>query len=136
MADHCHIFWCCPVIHPYWLVTVKEINSIVGFDIEYNFQTVYLCNLPADPNSQDKYLLKISLTASKKSITRKWLNGATDGGRVVSHCKEKHEMETFSLRLDHNKAQKYWLKWLLYVNEKTKSGSSFLFHCVYPLHCD
>ena len=59
MADHCHIFWCCPVIQQYWLVVVKEINSILGFDIEYNFQTVYLCNLPVALNSQNKYLLKI-----------------------------------------------------------------------------
>ena len=59
MADHCHIFWCSPVIQPYWLVVVKKINSILGFDIEYNFQTVYLSNLPVDLNRQDKYLLKI-----------------------------------------------------------------------------
>ena len=45
MADHCHIFWCCPVIQ---LAVVKEINSILGFDTEYNFHTVHLCNLPAD----------------------------------------------------------------------------------------
>lgn len=123
MADHNHIFWCCPVIQHYWSDVVKEINSILGFDIEHNFQTVYLCNLPTDLTSQDKYLLKILLTAGKKPITRKWLNRQPPTvGEWSATVRDIHEMEmlTFSLRMNRNKAQKYWSKWLLYVNERAE----------------
>ena len=43
-------------------------------------------------------------------------------GEWSATVKEIHEMEmlTFSLRLNIDEAQKYWLKWLLYVNEKTE----------------
>ena len=50
-----------------------------------------------------------------------------EGNRIEEYyqdftVKEIHEIEmlNFSLRLTRNKAQKYWLKWLLYVNEKTE----------------
>ncbi len=122
MADHYHIFWCCPVIQLYWLSVLKEINTILGLEIEYNFQNVYLCNLPADLNSQDKYLLKILLIAGKKPITRKWLNREPPTvGEWSATVKNIHEMEmmTFSLRLNRNKAEKNWSKWLLYANKKT-----------------
>ena len=121
MADHYHIFWGCPGIQLYSLKVVKEIKSILGFEIEYNFQTIYLCNLPFDLSSQDKYLLKILLIASKKSITRKWLNREPPTVREwTATVKELYEMEvlTFSLRSCGNKAEKYWWKWLLYVREK------------------
>ena len=100
MTDHCHIFWCCPDIQSYWLGVIK-INAILGFDIEYNFQTVYLCNLPIDLNFQDKYLLKILLKASKKSITRKWLNREPPTvGEWSATVKEKYEMEMLTTLLD------------------------------------
>ena len=121
MADHTHIFWCCPAIQCYWIGVAEEINLILGFDIEYNFQTIYLCNLPNDLTSQDKYLLKILLAAGKKPITRKWLNREPPTvGEWSAIVREIYEMEmlTFSLRLNRNKALKYWSKWLTYVTEK------------------
>uniref|UniRef100_A0A3B4TRC0 Endonuclease/exonuclease/phosphatase domain-containing protein n=1 Tax=Seriola dumerili TaxID=41447 RepID=A0A3B4TRC0_SERDU len=36
MADHCHIFWCCPIIQPYWLGVFKEMKSILGVSILVN----------------------------------------------------------------------------------------------------
>lgn len=102
MADHCHIFWCCPVIQPYWLGVLKEINTILRFEIVYNFKTDYLRNLPDDLNSQDKYLLKMLLIASKKPITRNWLNREPPMVEWSATVKNVHEMEmmTFSLRLN------------------------------------
>lgn len=39
-------------IQLYWSDVIKEIKSILGFEIEYNFQTIYLCNLQTDLNSR------------------------------------------------------------------------------------
>lgn len=115
MADHFHIFWGCPLIQSYWTMLTKEIGAILGFEIEHTFKTIYLGNLPNELNTQDKHLLKILLMASKKSITRKWLNGSPltlrDWSATVEEIREV-EMLTFSLRLQENKINKYWLKWL------------------------
>lgn len=69
-------------------------NSTLGFGIVYDFPTVYLCNQPADLNSQDMHLLKILLAASKKRITRKWLNRELPiVGEWSATVKEIREME-------------------------------------------
>lgn len=35
MADYFHIFWNCPAIQSYWLMVVTEIESILGFEIDW-----------------------------------------------------------------------------------------------------
>ena len=87
----------------------------MGFEIIFNFGTVYLGNIPTELNNQDKYLLKILLSAGKKAITKKCLNKEPPTKREwLVIVKEIYEMEklTFTLRLCINTFQKYWLKWL------------------------
>lgn len=124
MADHYHIFWGCPAIQSYWLGIVSEINLIMEFEVECSFNTVYLGNIPTTFNTQDKYLLKILLVASKKAITKKWLNkNPPTKEEWITIVKGVFEMErlTFSLRLCTDKFYKYWSKWLVYAKVDTTS---------------
>ena len=89
-------------IQPYWLDIVSQIKSILGFEINFNFGTVYLGNIPTELNNQDKNLLKILLVAGKKAITKKWLNKEPPTIREwLVIVKEIYKMEklTFTLRL-------------------------------------
>lgn len=72
-ANHFHVFWDCPIIRPYWRDVVEEIKSIVGFETNRDFCTIYLGNIAPSINVTDKYLIKIMLAASKKAISRRWL---------------------------------------------------------------
>lgn len=73
LADHFHIFWSCPAIQPYWQRKKCIILKMFGDGIGWSFSTIYLGNIKANLVVQDKYLLKILLAASKKAVTRKWL---------------------------------------------------------------
>ena len=101
MGDHDHIFWNCAAIQPNWLDIMSEIKSILGFEINFNFGTVYLVNIPTELNNQDKYFLKILLVDGKKAINKKWLNKEPQSKREWSAIvKEIYEMKkrTFSLK--------------------------------------
>lgn len=69
-----HIFWECPKISPYWSDVVKTIQLIIGLQLEESFSVFCLGNIPTGLNKQDRYLLQILQAASKKAVTRKWLN--------------------------------------------------------------
>ena len=72
-ADHFHIFWDCSIIQPYWSEITLMINQIIGLNIKQDFCILYLGNLSATVNVLARYLLKIMMAASKKTITRRWL---------------------------------------------------------------
>jgi len=85
----------------------------------YNFSTIYLGNIPTNLNAQDKYLLNVLLVASKKTITKKWLQESPPTKDewivIVSHVYDMEKL-TFSLRLNMDKFYKYWSKWLRYMS--------------------
>ena len=113
-ANHFHIFWECPTIRPYWLEIVGKINVILGFETKHDFCTMYLGNISSTINSSDKYLLKIMLAASKKCITRRWLNKEPPTkGEWIGTIKEMYHMErlTFSLNLCMDKFTNKCRKW-------------------------
>ena len=87
----------------------------MGFEIECEFTTIYLCNISGDISTPDKYLLKILLVAAKKAITKKWLDSnPPTRGEWIAIVQDIYEMErlTFSVRLCTEKFYKYWLKWI------------------------
>lgn len=65
-ADHCN--------PSYWLETVTEVKSMLAYEINDSFVTLYSGNIPAECNTRDKNNLQILLGASKKAITKKWFN--------------------------------------------------------------
>lgn len=117
MADYFHIFWNCLAIQLYWLMVITEIEPILGFEIDRSFGTIHLLNIPTDFNTQDKYLLRMLLVASKKAINKKWLaeNPPTKEEWLVI-VKDMFDMEkmTFSLRLSMDTFYKNWSKWLIH----------------------
>lgn len=117
MADHVHIFWACPLIQPYWQDFAEEIQSIFCLKVDFSFITLYLGKTPVGLKAKDNYLYKILLAASKKAITRKWLQtdlpSRNDWITIVNdiQCMEKL---TFTLRLRTDQYTKYWERWTSY----------------------
>lgn len=113
-ADHFHVFWDCPIIHSFWQDIMVKINSILGFEIKFDFCTIYLGDISSTINVTDNYLIKIMLVASKKAITRKWLlKESPSKEEWIAIVKQIYDMEklTFSLNLNMDKFTALWRKW-------------------------
>ena len=121
-ADHFHIFWDCSIIQPYWSEITLMINQIIGLNIKQDFCILYLGNLSATVNVLARYLLKIMMAASKKTITRRWLTKEPptkkDWIGIVSEI-QNMEKFTFSLNLRMDKFVNYWNKWTNHLNTST-----------------
>ena len=125
VANHFHIFWGCPVMNTYWKDVHKHLEATMGFEIPFRFDVLYLCNLPYDElEYNDKKLLLILLVASKKAITKKWLQQhpplVKDWFGVI---KDIHIMEklTYLVRDQEEKFERIWSKWTIYA-ESIRSG--------------
>ena len=121
LADYFHIFWSCPAIPPYWQVVIQVIQTVFGVGFDCSFSTVYLSNIAAHLLVRDKYLLKILLAASKKAVTRKWLQAEppteTDWIDIVTDV-QNMERITFSLNLRFDTFLQYWEKWIVFVTSQ------------------
>lgn len=121
-ANHFHVFWSCTKITPFWSMVVKEIKSITGLDLLYDFTIVYLGNLPQELTKSEKYLLSILLAGAKKAITRKWLcedvPSKTDWFQIITDIREMERL-TFSIRLASDKCKHYWKKWDNYMKRNS-----------------
>ena len=98
------------------------INQIIGLNIKQDFCILYLGNLSATVNVLARYLLKIMMAASKKTITRRWLTKEPptkkDWIGIVSEI-QNMEKFTFSLNLRMDKFVNYWNKWTNHLNTST-----------------
>ena len=118
LADHTHIFWSCPVIQPYWNKVTEIISKVIGCDINTTFTSLYLGIIPDSINAMDAYLLKILLAASKKAITKHWLQkNCPPPTLFVNIVKQLHVLEqmTYSIRLQKDQGEKRWIKWCNYL---------------------
>ena len=83
-----------------------------------SFISLYLGLIPDGLRSEDRYLLKIFLAASKKAITRFWLQKRCPTAlSFVDIVKQLHLMEqmTYSVRLQKEQGEKRWKKWYMYL---------------------
>lgn len=114
LANHFHIFWECPAIQSYWLEVVENINLIMGYRIKNDFRTIYLGDISNFTKTNDRYLIKILLVASKKALTRRWLSeDPPTKNEWIGIVKDIYNMEkiTFSLNLNMDKFDSCWKKW-------------------------
>ncbi len=122
LAGHYHIFWGCPVIQSYWQGVTRTIQKVFGAGFDCSFPAIYLGNNAAYLLVQDRYLLKILLAASKKAVTRKWLQAdppaVTDWKDIVNTIQNMERM-TFSLNLRVGKFLQYWEKWIVFVTSQS-----------------
>lgn len=72
-ADHSHIFWNCTKIRLYWENVNAVIKNILGYEIPNTCPVMYFGDIE-DVVMRDLYLIKVLLAASKKAVTRNWLN--------------------------------------------------------------
>lgn len=73
-ADHSHIFWNCVKTRPYWENVNAAIENILGYKIPNTCPVKYLGHIKDIVKIEDTHLIKVLLAASKKAITRQWLN--------------------------------------------------------------
>ena len=86
-----------------------------------SFTTLYLGNIPDGLDKKDSYLLKILLAASKKAITKYWLQRNCPTMSIfVNIVKYLHVLEqmTYSIRLQKDLGDKRWEKWQIYLAEQ------------------
>ena len=96
----------------------------MGFNISDTFEFLYLGQFPDELSQDDSYLLKILLVASKKAITKNWLQKKCPTMDLyVNIVKQLHLMEqmTYSLRLQKEAGERKWEKWLRHLGEATDS---------------
>ena len=119
VADHFHVFWGCPILNSYCKEIHEHLEAVFGIDIPFQFETLYLGNLQYDQlDGNDKKLILILLVASKKAITRKWLQPkppTVEEWIDIIHDIYRMEKLSYSLRAQEDKFFWIWSKWTEYV---------------------
>lgn len=112
-----------------------RIKKLMGFEIEFCFAIIYLENVPVEMNTKAKHLFKIFLAASKKAITKRWLDKdppmAGEWSAIVKDVCDMEKM-TFSLRLCKDKFQRYWSKWFSSLLKDCEKCGEWIFFIPFP----
>lgn len=117
-ADHTHIFWSCQKLKGYWDDIWRGLQKIIGYEVPKTCKILYLGNLTRDIIlKEDEYLVKVLLSASKKTITRMWYKvDPPTGEQWVCTVEEILIMEkiTYKLRLQESQFEAKCEKWTDY----------------------
>ena len=117
-ANHSHIFWGCPKLSSYWKGVHKTLCTVFKIQLPMNIETLYLGHVVCLTQRKDTKLLQALLAASKKSITRKWLNTTPptveDWQSVILEI-FKMEKLTYSLRVQKDRFYQIWHKWIEFI---------------------
>ena len=90
--------------------------------ISVTFLSLYLDYFPNKLSKDDAYLLKVLLAASKKAVTKCWLQkNSPTVGLFVNIVKQLHLLEriTYSIRLQKELGEKRWGKLSVYLASQT-----------------
>uniref|UniRef100_A0A3B1JE93 Reverse transcriptase domain-containing protein n=1 Tax=Astyanax mexicanus TaxID=7994 RepID=A0A3B1JE93_ASTMX len=101
-ANHYHLFWGCPNIKRFWDDILEALQHIFRMEFPLDCKMLYLGYIHPDIEQIDKYLLAVLLAASKKALTRKWMQ--QEGPTLddwINVTKEIYLMEkiTFSVNI-------------------------------------
>lgn len=112
IGHHTHIFWTCPIIETFWNDIFTAIGDVFNRPFAKDVSFAILGAIPDGFQGKDnKYLLRILLTAALKCITIKWLKADPPTFSMwIDKVKEIHKMEeiTYSLRLKKEMFIKRW----------------------------
>lgn len=117
-ADHTHIFFKCQKMKGYWEEVWGVLKGILGYEVPKTGLMLYLGNLVQE-NTQggDRYLIKVLLAASKKTITRAWYKAdPPTKEQWLGVVQEIFDMERFThiLRVQEGTFESKWEKWVEY----------------------
>ena len=114
-AGHLHVFWSCPMLTDYWQNIHRTLEEVFRSTIPFRFDVLYLGNVPQTVRSTDRALMLTLLTASKKAITRKWLEPqppSIENWIDIIHQIYTMEKLTYSLRLQQDRFSDIWSGWI------------------------
>lgn len=102
-ANHTHIFWDCPKLSVFWEVIFEALKVIFRRNVPKTLLVAILGVIPDGlDRKDDRYLLRILLTAALKCITIRWLKpGPPTYNTWIQKVWDIHLMEeiTYTLRL-------------------------------------
>lgn len=74
VANHYHVFWDCLKLNVFWKGIQTLLSTVFNTLIPLSFDALYLGLVPFLERRREIKLLQSLLVASKKTITRRWLN--------------------------------------------------------------
>ena len=113
--NHTHIFWSCKKIEPFWREVHEVVCQTLGYPIPFTCTVLYLGHLVECVARDDLYLVKILLTASRKTITKNCLKAdMPECKQWLSIIEEIQGMEklTYKLKLKEELFARNWGKWI------------------------
>ena len=116
-AHHTHIFWSCEKLWSFWKDVYLVLINVLGYKIPLSCTVLYFGHISLITLQRDGYLVKVILTAARKTITRSWYKPDSPKQQqwfdVIQEIRTMERLTcVLGLRLD--LYAKRWQKWILY----------------------
>ena len=119
-AHHTHIFWSCEKLKSFWKEEHLILINVLGYKIPLSCTVLYLGHISLVTLQRDRYLVKVLLTAARKTITRSWYKPDSPKQQqwfdVIQEIRTMERL-TCVVRLRLDSYAKRWQKWILYFDE-------------------